>query len=412
MVFRQFRSELTGRAAVAVVGVLLGLAFMGSTLVTPLYVIYEKTFGFSQLVLTLIYAVYVIGNLVALLLLGRLSDTIGRRWVSLAAIAVGCVSALVFLFAQGTAWLFWARMTSGLAIGLTAGTATAWLADLDPDKSRAARIATSTNFLGLALGSVLAGLLAQFAPWPLQLPFIMYLVALVVIALAVWRTDETVTRVGGFSKLSLWPRVGIPADIRRQFVAPALAVFNAMALVGFYVALIPSILVQSLHEESHAVAGAVVGELTLVVAAAIVASYRMSSRTAMLWGLWLLFPSVACLVATQAIGSMALLLVGTVISGISTAFGYRGSLEVVNQIAPEDRRAEVVSTYFVVGFTGNAVPVVGLGIIAGFANLVVASAAFAVMIAAFAVIGLIVEAPGKRSGKRSSPRPASVHRSS
>ena len=52
--------------AVAMIGVL----FAGSTLVTPLYVIYEKEWGFSRITLTLIYAAYVIGNLAALLVWG------------------------------------------------------------------------------------------------------------------------------------------------------------------------------------------------------------------------------------------------------------------------------------------------------------------------------------------------------
>ena len=61
---------------------------MGSTLLTPLYLIYRRMFGFSEVTLTLIYAVYVVGNLAALFFFGRLSDQIGRRRTSLPAIAL------------------------------------------------------------------------------------------------------------------------------------------------------------------------------------------------------------------------------------------------------------------------------------------------------------------------------------
>ena len=116
--------------------------FIATTLPTPLYVIYEHTFGFSPLTLTLIYAVYVVyvvGNLAALLLLGWTSDIIGRRKVSLAAIAIAALSTFLFLLAHGTALLFWARIFNGVAVGLTAGTATAWITELDPNQDRARR---------------------------------------------------------------------------------------------------------------------------------------------------------------------------------------------------------------------------------------------------------------------------------
>src|SRR3954465_6042538 len=99
------RAELQGAATLSAVGVLLGVAFGLSTLITPLYLIYQQQFGFSQIILTLIYAAYAMGNLAALLLFGRISDRIGRRPIALSAIATLIVAALVFLFANGIAAL-------------------------------------------------------------------------------------------------------------------------------------------------------------------------------------------------------------------------------------------------------------------------------------------------------------------
>ena len=384
---------VTARRHVAVVASLVGVMFIATTLPTPLYVIYEHAFGFSRVTLTLIYAIYVVGNLVALLLLGRTSDIIGRREVSLAAIAIAAVSTFLFLFAQNTIWLFWARIFNGLAIGLTAGTATAWITELDPDqdRSRASFITTSSNFLGLAIGSSAAGLLAEYEAWPLQLSFVVYLFVLAIIVILIARTRETVeARSHGVDALLQWPRLGVPGGLRAQFIAPAVTVFGAMALVGFYAALIPSILAENLRETSHAVAGLVVGSLMLIVSITIVVTRNVTSRSAMLAGLALMLPSVALLVAAQAEGSMTILLAGTLVSGISAALGYRGSLQVINEIAPSDRRAEMVSTYFVAGFAGNALPVIGVGIISSFASPVIASAVFAATIAVFAVLALIV----------------------
>ncbi|WP_292016031.1 hypothetical protein [Mesorhizobium sp.] len=77
-------NEFGGGAATTAVAAMSAALFAGSTVLTPLYVIYKQAFGFSQMTLTLVYAVYVVGNLAALLVFGRLSDAIGRRPAALA----------------------------------------------------------------------------------------------------------------------------------------------------------------------------------------------------------------------------------------------------------------------------------------------------------------------------------------
>ena len=94
---RSRRVELRHTAAFAAVGMLLATAFGLSTLITPLYMIYQKAFGFSQITLTLIYAAYAIGNIAALLFFGRASDRAGRRVTALSAIVLLLLAALVFL---------------------------------------------------------------------------------------------------------------------------------------------------------------------------------------------------------------------------------------------------------------------------------------------------------------------------
>ena len=383
-------NELGGAAAKAAVAAMIAALFAGSTALTPLYVIYKQAFGFSQITLTLVYAVYVIGNLAALLFFGRLSDVVGRRPAALAAMAVAMVSALFFLFAESLAWLDIARILSGLGIGAGAGAGTAWLAELSEgkDKSRAAVIATSTNFVGLGAGALVTGLLAQYAPWPLRLTFVVYLVMLALVTALIWRTRETVSEPGRLSNVSLRPRLSVPDDIRAQFVAPAVTGFGAMALVGFYAALAPSILAQQLHVTNHAEAGGLFFELSSVAAITIVGTTWLSSRSTMLSALVLMVPTVALIVAAQVYASMTLMIAATAACGVVAALGYRGGLQVVNQTAPADRRAEVVSAFFICCFCGNALPVIGIGILTTVTNATMASLAFAVMITVFSLVAL------------------------
>ena len=385
------RIALSGTAATAVVASMIGMLFGGSTLLTPLYIMYKQAFGFSQISLTLIYAVYVVGNLCGLLFFGRLSDQIGRRQVAAAGMFLMIIATLVFLSARGIGALYVGRILSGLAISVGAGTGTAWLADLidDESKSRATVIATSANFIGLGVAALIAGVMAEYLPWPLHLPYIVYLIVLVAVTALVFMVPETVARSQpSIRDLSVQPHISVPSEIRAQFVAPAVTGFGSLALVGFYAALAPSLLANELHITNHAIAGAIFLELAVVVSGAILATRSLSSRTSMLLALALMLPSVALIVAAQLATSMVLLIIATAVCAITAGLGYRGSLQVTNQIAPPDRRAQIVSSYLICAFAGNALPVIGVGVISTFAGPIAASLAFAATIIVFALTAL------------------------
>jgi MFS family permease len=381
-----------GRFAHWTVAALIAVAFVGTALLTPLYVIYRQMYGFSEITLTVLYAVYVVGNVVALVFFGRVSDQIGRRRMAIPAIGVAILSTAIFLFAMNTAWLFAARILSGFAIGIGAGTGTAWLAELygRDNKARATVMATLGNLIGLSAGALVAGLLAQYAPWPTRLVFVLYLVVLTGLLFFLARTPETVKRpVKSLDEVSMRPRLGVPPQIRARFIAPAVTAFGMFALFGFYAALAPSILTQELHESNRALGGGIVFELCIVSTAVVLLTRSIRSRTAMLTGLVLLLPSLLLLVLAQSMASLPILLLGTAVSGSATALGYRGSLEVVNEIAPADRRAEVVSTYLLCCYVGNSIPIIGVGVLSTLSNQIVASTAFAITIAVFAVVALL-----------------------
>jgi len=131
----------------------------------------------------------------------------------------------------------------------------------------------------------LSGLLAQYLAWPLHLCFIVYLFALLAVGLAAWRVHETVSHpVESIRQIPLRPQLSVPSNIRSQFVAPATAGFGAMALVGFYAAIAPTLLAERLHVTNHAVAGVIFFELATVVSGTILLTRHLSSRFAMLWG--------------------------------------------------------------------------------------------------------------------------------
>lgn len=280
-------------------------------------------------------------------------------------------------------------MVSGLAVGLASGTGTAWLVDLQPDnRPRASLLATQANMAGIGLGPLIAGLLASFAPLPTMLPFLLYAAAIVSCGLLVLRANETVAAKPVDAAL-FRPQFALPDDARAAFVAPAATSFAIFAFVGFYAALLPSILRQAMYVASPAIGGAILAELFAVAAAGMLATRHLASRTAMLSALVTILPSLALLVIAQAAHSVALLIVATTCGGVTLALGYRSSLEIVNTIAPADRRAGLVSVYLVICFIGNAVPVIGVAILSATIGPVAASEIFALVMFALAVLAFV-----------------------
>ena len=377
--------------ALAVVAVALAVMFVGAIMPTPLYPLYQRAFGFSDITLTLIYAVYVLGNLVALLFFGRLADQVGRRSAMLPAIGIGIAGTVVFAAAAGSPWLFAARALSGFSTGLAAGAATAWIAELYTGRGNgaAARIAASANFFGCAAGPLIGGLLAEFAPWPLRLPFLLYLVLLCAAAAAIRFVPETVANPKRFGEASLRPRLGVPRSIRLQFVSPAVSGFATFSLIGFYAALIPNLLGESLHQSAPTVAGAIVCEVFGIAAITILSTARLGSQAAMYSALALLLPAAWLLVGAELARSLPLLLVAAALCGVAGGLGYRGSLEVINRIAPTDQRSEVVSSYLVALFAGNCIPVIGIGVLSATASAIVAHVTFAAVITVLAAIAAL-----------------------
>ncbi|WFU11262.1 MFS transporter (plasmid) [Rhizobium sp. CB3090] len=386
--------EFTPFIAVWAVAAELAIIFVGATLPTPLYPFYRTAFAFSGLVLTLIYSVYVLGNLVALLILGRLSDQIGRKKITLPAIAFGIASTILFAFASSVKWLFAARILSGIATGLAAGAATAWIAELSAGKNKlpTAKIASAANFAGLAIGPLASGLLAEFAPWPLRLSYVLYLILLLGIAGVIIFVPETVANPKRrLREISLKPRLGLPREIRQKFISPAVTGFVIFALIGFYAALIPSLLSESLHQTSPAVSGAVVFQLFTVAVISVGLTGGLASRTAMLTALALLPVGTWLLVMAQLMKSLPILFLATTLGGIAGALGYRGSLDLINTIAPQNQRSEVVSSYLIAVYTGNALPVIGIGLLSTLTSSIVAHISFAALISVLAVIALVAE---------------------
>ncbi|XES00075.1 MFS transporter [Streptomyces sp. S1D4-11] len=192
-------------ASIAAVFVLFMAA---SSAPSPLYVIYQHEWSFSATTLTTVFAVYVVGMIAALLVLGALSDHIGRRPVLASAIALEAVAMALFIVADDVSILLTARFVQGVATGAAMTTLGATLVDLNPPHAphRAGVITGAAPTFGLGLGALGCGVLAQYGPHPTRLVYGLLLAALALAGLLVALMPETAqpspASYGRFSRVS------------------------------------------------------------------------------------------------------------------------------------------------------------------------------------------------------------------
>lgn len=280
----------------------------GTTLPTPLYPIYRTAFGFSELTVTVIFATYAVGVIAGLVLFGNVSDAIGRKRTLVPGLLLSAISAVVFLLAHGLPLLLVGRLLSGLSAGIFTGTATAALVDLAPsgDGDRASLVATVVNMGGLGLGPPLAGVLAELAPAPLRVVFVVDLVLVAVVTAGLHWMPEPTDAAG---PLRVRPQaLAVPARVRTDFVRAAVAAFAGFAVLGLFTAVSPAFLGEVLGVTNHAAIGLVVLAIFVGSIAGQVGHQALGNRAALAGGCLVLIVGMALLAAGLQLELLALVI--------------------------------------------------------------------------------------------------------
>ncbi|WP_344412162.1 MFS transporter [Pseudonocardia ailaonensis] len=384
------RPVASRRGRLAVAGAFL-VTMTGTTLPTPLYPLYAQRDGFGGVVVTVVFATYAVGVGTALVLTGGLSDRIGRRPVLAAGLAFSLLSGLVFLVPAEPA-LFVGRFLSGLSAGVFTGTATAALLDLSDEggKARAGLVASVVTMTGLGTGPLVGGVLAQFAPWPLVLPYLVHAALLVLSAGALWTVPETVSR-GTFRIVPL--RVGsVPPQARRVFVRASTAGFAGFAVLGLLTGVSPQVMVEVLHRPEHVAVGLVVFAMGVGAAVGQVASTHLPERVVPVVGCAVLVVGTGLIGAGIGRASLALFAAGAVVGGAGLGTTLRAGIVAVGGAAPERVRGAVVATFFLVLYTALSLPVIGVGAAAHAVGMATAGVVFSAIVGALALLALVLSA--------------------
>lgn len=361
----------------------------GTNLATPLYRDYGARFGFSALTTTLVFAVYVATLIPSLLLAGPLSDAIGRRRVLLPAVGLAAVGSILFAVADGVGWLFVARIVQGIAVGAASGALTAALTELEPsgDRRTAARVSTVASAVGLGVGPLLAGVLAEYAPAPHVLPFLVELALLVPAGFAAAALPS-----GGNGGRWRPRRPQLPPAVRPAFATSGVSAFLAFAVLGLVLSLVPTYVTILFGRPDVLVSGAATAVMLACSALAQLLANRASARRLETLGMPLLAAGLVLLATAGALSSLPVLLLAIVLAGIGQGLAFLGGLTAVNEAAPAERRADVLSSFYVVIYVGIGLPVIGVGFAATTFGLLPAVQSFAVLVAVLCLVLVAVRA--------------------
>lgn len=333
-----------------------------STIPTPLYAIYQQRDGFPTFMITIIFGAYAVGVAIALYFAGHVSDWLGRRRILLVAIAAELVSAVIFLLWPEVPGLIAARLVSGAGIGVLTATATAYLAELRavsrPGASTAV-LASLANIGGLSLGPLIAGVLAEYAPAPLVLPYVVFLALLVIVGVLVITVPETVD----VARRRYAPqKLAIPIQSRSEFFAAGAGAFAAFAVFGMFTALSPTILAVSMGETSRLAAGLVTFAVFASASIAQVVTARLRARSQLRLALAMMIAGVLLLALGVLMGSLPVFVASGLVAGAGVGMLFRSSLGVAGALAPEGHRGEVLATTFLIAYIGLAIPALLIGL--------------------------------------------------
>jgi MFS family permease len=379
-------SRLSPRLAYGLVAAVIGLALFASGTPSPLYGTYRELWGFSSVVLTLIYATYAFGVLAALVFAGRISDQWGRRPVLVVALSALLVTSVVFMLAESVAWLFVARGLQGLATGLALGAASAALLDLHPRRDPAGVGLTNgvVSASGMGLGVLLTSVLVQFAPAPRVLPYVALFVLFAIALAGAWLMPEPVAERSR-PRLTL-QKPSIPPAVRRPFLLAALGVVSSWSVGGLFLSLGPSLSATIFQTSNHLVTGLSVFALAGSGAVAQLLFGRSAPWAGAAYGSLALAGGMVLIVLSAASDSVTLYWAGAVVGGAGFGVAFLGALRALSAVIPPEHRAGVMSAFYIVAYAAISVPAILAGTVVNAWGLESTFEVFGSVIAGLALI--------------------------
>ncbi|MHA0289332.1 MFS transporter [Mycobacterium sp. C3-094] len=350
----------TQRWAYPLLLVLSGVALGVSGVPAPLYGIYESNWHLSPLATTIVFAVYAVAALGAVLVSGRISDVVGRKPVLVGALIALLVGLGVFLIADTMALLLLARAIHGAAVGSIVVAGAAALLDLRPEHGvRSGQLSGVSFNVGMTVAILGSALLAQYAPHPLRTPYAVVAVVCLIVGVGVLCLREPHTaRSAGPIRIA---RPAVPREIRGDFWFSATGAMASWSVLGVLLSLYPSLAARQTHIDNLVFGGAVVGSTAFAAALAQLAATRLPAKYSAIIGDVGMAVSLLLTIPVLLTHQPQLVFVAAALLGATFGLGFGGSLRHLSDVVPAGRRGETMSAFYLAAYSAMAVPTLVAG---------------------------------------------------
>jgi len=358
------RMPLSRRATFWSASSVLALCLWASAAASVLYPSYEADWKLTSVVITSVFGTYPVALLLVLIFFGGVSDFVGRRRTMLFGIVLIAISAVLFAIAPNVGWLFAARALQGFGTGFAIGAASARLVETNTSTNPrfASSMTTASTATGLTLALVLSGLLAQLAPLPLVLSFVLLFVlaALAFVFVALTPDDRPAATGKRWRPQALHLAPGTV----RPFILATLSVSVAYAVGALFLSLGSSMAGQLTHTTNLVVIGATLALSSLVIGVTALLIQRIHAHLAIVIGGVVSIGGLAAMAATASSGSLALLLTWGVVGGVGYSLAFTGGLSLLARTTPNEHRGATLSLLYLFSYLLQAVTAIGAGALA------------------------------------------------
>ena len=358
--FVGLRMPLSGAFMVASCSLIFVFAAAGTPI--PLYNVYRAQDGITNADLGMVSVGYFVAAAISLLMLGRLSNHLGRRPIAVAALASAMLSCVFLVSARGLAALFAARVLQGLACGIASSGLGAYVVDTAPSRPRwlPALVTGSAPMIGIPIGSLACGALAQYGPAPRVLIYVVTATVLMISIALIIMSPETVPGRRGPLR-SLRPRMEVPPGAKRLLVAAGAALVATWSLGGFYQAFGPSVVAQYLGTPSPLMAAAVFSSFMPLSPVGGPLNGAVSPVSALRLGMVVFVLSLGGIVVSMHFGAVVPFIGATLIAGRANGAASTAAIRGLLARTPLQGRAGLLSTIYLISYSGAALP----GVVAG-----------------------------------------------
>jgi len=335
----------------------LVVSFAAAAAPIPLYNIYRAEDGFSNAGISMAVVAYAVGTIAALLVLGRLSNHLGRRLTAITSLGLLLLGCLLLLNVHDIDILLAGRLLVGVGTGLASSSLTSYIVDASPSRPEwLASVASSQGpMLGLTVGAIASGALVQFGPWPRGLIYLVCVGFLMLAAALIAISPETATPTPGAWR-SLLPRVRVPAQVRHLLPVAAAVFLATWATGAFYQAFVPALVEDQLHTRSPLILGLVFAAyMTPSVLGAPIGG-RFTSAVAQRAGMITFLAGMIGISTAIAAGTLVLFIIATIVAGAGQGIAISAATRGLLHGSTLAERAPIFSAIYLLCYSGAAFP--------------------------------------------------------